>query len=433
MTGAVRGRESWRRWRWWGSVGAPGLLAAATACASGPPRAPGSGVEAPEVVVLAEAGATAVAVALVVAGSGWEGGGTSGVTLLAARSLLEEVGPELEALGATAGVTCGRWAFVFTLVAPEETWSSAAAALTRVLSRPEPSPAAVARARSSLSASLVLDRASPAWQSRLAAGRALYAPDGGETAWARPACGVVETLPLFDARAIRAAATRFIPVRTVAVVGAVEGAPDSVAASLFPNAAPAGRGEPVAAAPLPGPGPSAPGRVYAERNTITAWVSVAWPFGPDADPEAIRVVGALLEDAVGPDLSRPGVLHVSKEVRVHGDGGALVVTAVVAPERAGSVAATLESVAAAVAREGAHPAVLERVVRRHRGDRLRELARPEARAARVALALAAGRSVALWPDEGSFTAAGVRAAARALGAPARAVVGPRSARGAVVP
>lgn len=400
----------------------------------GPPVGPGPAVERPAVAIVPEADATTVAVSLVVAGSGWEDDGTSGLTLLAGRSLLEEASPDLAPLGARAAVECGKWAFVFTLVSPPETWRQAAAVLTEVLAGADPSGGAVERARSSLAASLRLDRASPAWQSRLAAGRALYAPEGGETAWARPACGVLETLPLFDLPAVRRAASRFRPVRAAAILGAVEAAvADSAAEWLFRDAAPVARVGAGAPAPLPSAGRPMPGRVYVERNTITAWVSLAWPFGSDTDQEAARVVGALLEDAVNPGVTRPDVLHVSKEVRPHGSGGALVVTAVVVPERAAPVALALESAAAAIAEGRIHPAVLERVVRRHRGDRLRGLAAPESRAARVALALASGRAVSPWPGESSFTAGSIEAAARALGAPARAVVGPRAARDAVVP
>ena len=397
-------------------------------CAGPPPSepAPPAGLD---VVVAAEPGATTTAVALVVPGSAWEEAGTSGLTLLAARAVLEDAGPELAALGARANVTCGRWAFVVTVVAPEDSWRGASEVLTRWLRAGDPSPAAVDRARRGLASSLALDVANPAWQARLAAMRALYAPAGGESAWARPACGVVEALPLFDRALIGGAVTRLEEVAGAAVVGAVD---STTGPWLERLVGPVTR---VAGRPAHGvvPTPPSPGRVYVERNTVTAWLSVAWPFGRGTDPEAVRLVGALLEDAVGPALSRPDVLHAESEVLLHGDGGALIVTVVVTPDRAPEMAAALEAGVAELAAGAAHPAVVERVARRQRGIRLRELSAPEARAARLAVEGARGRSPAPWPSPESFTGAAAASAAGALGAPARAVVGPRAARGAVVP
>lgn len=405
-------------------------LAALVAAGCG---APGPGPSSPEaeppaVVAVAEPGATAVGIAVVVPGSGGEDGRTSGLTLLAAEALLEASAAELSALGARASVACGRWAFVFTLVAPPATWRAAAEVLARALARPEPSSAALERARATLTAALELERASPAWQSRLATGRALYGSgpvDAGGAGWSGPPCGVVETLGLFDLAAVRAAASRLGEIRSVAAVGSVDAADAAALAALF---APAGAG-----APLPLPGPPSPGRVYVERNTVTAWVALAWPFGPGADPEAVGLLGAVLEETVRPGLSRPDILHVESEVERHGRGGALVVTVVARPEQALAVAFSLESELARVASGAGADPVLERVARRHRGERLRELAAPEARAARIAVARAAGESAGAWPAPGSWSPAAAREAARALGPAARAVVGPRAARAAAVP
>ncbi|MBW3553042.1 MAG: hypothetical protein KY466_06015 [Gemmatimonadetes bacterium] len=393
---------------------------------AGAPPAPEVGAGA-VIRVVPEAGATAVGVALAVPGSGWEDAGTSGLSMLAAHGVLEEVGGELRSLGARAEVACGRWAFVFRLVAPAETWRRAAAVLAQGLRRPGPSAAAVERARASLAAALSLDRGSPAWQSRLAVGRALYAPEGGESAWSRPGCGVTEALPLFDVAAVGEAAARLGRVGSVAAVGAVEGGDSVLLAELFGGRAPG-----VASFPLPLP--PTPGRVYVERNTVTAWVAVAWPFGPGADPDAMRLLGVVLEDAFGPAVSRPDVLHTRSDVELHGGGGALVVTVVAVPDAAARVVSTLESAVSSMAAGKVTRSVVERVARRHRGERLRALVSPADRAARIALEGArGGAGAAGWVEPASFTVGAVRHAAGALGAPARAVVGPRASRGAVLP
>lgn len=409
-----------------------GALVALVAAACGGPSPPAGPVISEagprSVLVMArEPVGTSAAVALVVPGSGWEDDGTRGAMHLAARAVVEDATGALAPLGARAAVACGRWAFVVTLVAPRETWREAAGVLVSALEGAAPSAAAVERARRVLAESLARDRANPAWQGRLAAGRALYGGEAGGGAWARPACGVAEALGLFDAAEVRRAAERLRPVRSMAVVGPSDSADVAAAEALARRVPGAGAGQ------LPVPGPPSPGRVYVERNTVTAWVSVAWPFGPGADPEAVGLVGALLEEAVGPAVSRPEVLHASSEVEVHGAGGALVVTAVVAPEWAAGVAAALEAEATRLAGGREHPGVVEAVARRWRGARLVELEAPEARAARMAVEVARGRIGEPWPRKESFTAGAVEEAAGALGEPARAVVGPRGARAAALP
>lgn len=395
-------------------------------CGGGPPPEAAAVRAGPVVSVLPEAGATAVGVALTVPGSGWEDAGTSGLTMLAALGILEDAGGELRSLGARAEVECGRWAFVFRLAAPSETWRRSASVLAEGLRAASPSAEGLERARASLAAALTLDLGSPAWQSRLAVGRALYAPGPGGSAWARPACGVTEALPRFDLPAVRSAAERLGGIGSVAAAGAVEAEDSALLADLFGAGASGG-------ASFPLPMPPSPGRVYVERNTVTAWVAVAWPFGRGADPEAMRLLGVVLEDAFGPAVSRPEVLHTGTDVELHGNGGALVVTVVVVPDAAARVAAALESMVALMAAGEVSGALVERVSRRHRGERLRALIAPEDRAARVALEAARGRAAGGWLESGSLTAEAVRDAARALGAPARAVVGPRPARGAAVP
>lgn len=394
----------------------------------GAPSAPAVEAVAPVVAreaavgVAPEPGGTAVAVALVLPGSGVEDGGTSGSTLLAARALVEEARPLLAGLGAESGVECGRWGLVLTLLAPPGEWRTAAALLAGVLERGEVSEPALEGARAEMGASLALDRASPAWQARLAAARAMY---GSESPWAVPACGVLEALPLFDRWVVEGEAARLGSVWAIAGTGALAESDTAYLAGLFRPAR--------ATSALPVPAAPAPGRVYVERNTVTAWVTLSWPFGREADPDAVGLVGALLVDAVGPGVARRSVLHAESELDLHGRGGSLAVTLVVLPEEAEVLAEALEVELARLAGGRVDGSVLERVSRRHRGERLRALAAPEARAARMARALARGWPAVPWPHRSSTGAEAVREAAAGLGPPARSVVGPRAARGAAVP
>ena len=371
----------------------------------------------PRVAVVEDPEATALALGVVVPGSVWELPGTEGLTVLAAMTVLETIRPALDSLDARAAVTCAPAVFSFTLVAARDAWQPALEVFLDGLFRPAPTPAALARARTRLAASLQLDQASPAWQARLAVRRALHA-DSLSSGWVGPACGVPETLARFDTADVRAATRRFAPrLAHMAAVAPTDGA--SVDALLRARVPDGPRPE------IPRPRTVEPGRRDVPRSTVTAWVSVAFPFGPDADPEAVRLLGAVLEDAIAPGVTRPESFAAEHEVERHGGGGTLVVRAVTTPAAAAGYAERIEALATRYAVVGVPAPTLERVARRHRGLRLRQLAAPEARAEAMALQLALGHPARPWPALG-LSGDQVRAAAAALGVPARSVVGPAS-------
>lgn len=413
-----------------------GAILVAGCGAAGPPAAPGPApgpapapASPPRVVAVEDSVATAVAIALVFPGSAWELAGMEGLTLLAAETLLEQARTPLAARGARAGVACGGAIFEVTLVAPPESWEAAVDILLGALFRPDPDRAALEAARLRLSRALALDHASPAWQARLAARQALHGGPVPGSAWEAPPCGVPEALDRFDLEHVRAAAYRFAPRMVVAAVIGPIPPPTAIAGvrSWLPAEPP-----PL----LPAPAHTGPGRRYVERNTVTAWTAHAFPFGPDVDEEAVGFLGALLEDAFSPGVARPGVLATTYEVERHGRGGALIVHMVTAPAEAPAYAAAVVDRVDEIARDGVPRAVWDRVARRHRGVRLRERETPEARAVALARALALGTAPGPgdgWPDARAATRERVRLAAAYLGLPARAVVGPRSARPAVVP
>lgn len=391
--------------------------------ACGGPQAPAP-APLPRVAVVEDGEATALAAAVVVPGSTWELPGTEGLTLLSAMTALEAVRPTLDSLSARARVDCGPATFTFTLVAARDGWRDALRVFLDGLFRPRPTGEDLARARSRLRASLLLDQASPAWQARLAVRRALH-DDSLASGWLGPACGVPETLPFFDLADVRAGALRFAPrLAYLAAVAPTEGpAVKLLLSSRIP---------PEARPVIPAPRTTMAGRRYVERNTVTAWLAVAFPFGPDADLEAIRLLGAVAEDAIAPGVDRPESFSATHELLRHGGGGALVVRAVTAPAAAAEYAARIEAVVAGAARDGVPAAVLDRVGRRHRGLRLLAMAPPEARAAAMALDLALGRPPTPWPDL-DVSPARLQATAGGLGPPARSVVGPNPSRSAVGP
>lgn len=403
------------------------LAGALVACgpepASPPPDTP-SPTRPPRVAVVVDPEATTLAASVVVPGSAWELPGTEGLTVLSAMTVLEEVRPALDSLGARTGVTCGPAAFTFTLLAPGDAWAPALETFLDGLFRPAPTSEALRRARARLARSLALDQASPAWQARLAVRHVLYA-DSLSSGWLGPACGVPETLAFFDLADIRAAARRFAP-HLAHVAAIVPTGGETVEATL------AGR-IPTGPPPrLPAPRAVSDGRRFVERNTVTAWVVVAFPFGPDMDLEAARLLGAVVADAIGPGVDRPESFTAGHEVELHGRGGALVIRAITVPSAARAYAERIETLVERVGRGDVAGARYERVARRHRGIRLQELATPEARSAAMAMALALGRTPRPWPDP-DVGSDRLRRAAAALGAPARAVVGPGSARGAAEP
>lgn len=367
--------------------------------------------------VALDPGATALGAAVVAPGSAWELPGTQGLTILAATTLLEQIRPTLDGMGARAWVSCGPAAFTFTLVAPHDVGAAALEVFLNGLFRPAPEPESLTRARGLLEASLVLDEANPGGQVRTALRSAFYG-DTLSSGWLGPPCGLPETLGRYDLRDVEIATRRFAP--HLAHVAVVTPAPSEPVQDLLDRRLP---DEP--APPLPAPRATTAGERRVERNTVTSWIAMAFPFRPDADIEAVRLLGAILTDAIAPAVDRPESFAAHHEVQRHGAGGALVITAVTDPDAARPYMVRINERLATIAGSGVPDPLYARVALRYRGLRLLELVSPEARAAAMALDLALGRPPIPWPD-GRVAPEQVRAAARALGPPALALVGPRS-------
>lgn len=368
---------------------------------------------------------TVVAVALRLdVGRRDEATGEVGVAELAARAVVEGATPELVALGGRTTISCGRNATTMTLVAPVSTWEAATTRLLDAVFEPAIDSAALATARAALVRSTRLDNGNPTWQVRVVTRQALF---GVTHPWARPECGLPESMELVAADTVRARARAwFRPDRAwLAVHGPVDA--DAVRTLLAGRlgGAPAAEGAPLATMAM---------ARAAERNTITAWVGLAFPFTGTGDAEALGLLGLHLRDVVGPAPDRPGVLGVATEVERFPGGGALYVYFLTAPDRALAVARQVREAVAAAAAGGVPVTLFEALLRRYRGERLRELAAPESRARR-SVALIAGQrppsDVAANIDR--MDRARLRNAAAFLGPPAMGAVGPEQLVEAITP
>lgn len=273
-----------------------------------------------------EPAGTMVGVALAIdAGLAWESVSMTGVTQLTARALVEELRPALDSLLAAATVVCDDLGTTLLLAAPPESWEAATRRMLQTLRTAGIGIGAIERARAAMLRAFVFRADSPAEEARMGLRRAIY---GAAHPWVRPPCGHRETVATLRPDDVRyMLATRLDPERsTAAVVGPV----DEESVERVFGAAAAGRRLPFI---VPGPVPE-PARdtVTVEARTVTTWLGVAYPFGRDADIEALRLLGFRLEELVSPGPARPSVHSATAELRRHGRGGHLVLWLVVEPE-----------------------------------------------------------------------------------------------------
>lgn len=369
--------------------------------------------------MLAEPSGTAVALAVLVnAGVGWEAGGEAGLSHLAARSVVEEVGARLEALDAIVSVHCSAAAIGFTLLAPPDTWRPAAVLFLDALFRSPPGDGAVARARAGLEAMLRMDDASPAARARSALREAHF---GVHSRWARPPCGRAEDVAAYGTGDVRRMLrTRFVPSRAVA----------AVAGPVLPREALELLGRELGDVSLPVllPRPQPPAasrRVRLTLPTVTTWLGWAYPLPPEADREAVELLAFRIEQAAGPSPAHPEVYDIAVAVERHGAGGALLISLAAAPEHAPRWAARIEDLVRRTGVARLPENAFRDLTRRYLGRRLLELATPEARALEAARQLFFDHSHRP-PDEAvrELTPERLRRAAASLGRPAHAVLGP---------
>ncbi|MBX6365200.1 MAG: insulinase family protein [Gemmatimonadetes bacterium] len=401
-------RRTWVR----GAPGVAALLGALLAWAPGPLRAQ-------RALVLPQPQGTAVGVSVTLsAGGGGEADAEAGASRLAAEAIVEAIRPELAALGATARVECERSWLRVTLLAPAPTWRVGTSLLLDAIFHPSIAEDALERARARLERTLRIEEGNPAEEIRVAVHEALF---GLEHRWARARCGVAERVDSLSPELVaRVARARFAAARaTAAVVGPVDRAEAQglLRRALGPATTPV-------SAPAPNPPPMSGSRTV-DAATVTSWVAVAYRLPADADEEAVRLLGWLVTASLEPAPQRPGIVDVSSALERWGGGGALVIYAITAPERARECAARIQELVEEAAGGRVAGDAFRALLRRYRGERLLALAAPEARAAEASLRLFLDHGYE--PVEAridALTAERLRGSAERLGAPAVAILGP---------
>lgn len=389
--------------------------------------APARAARAQRVLVLPQPQGTAVGVSITLGAGGiGEAEGESGASRLAAEAIIEAIRPELAALGATARVECERSWLRVTLLTPEPTWRVGASLLLDAVLHPSIGDDALERARARLGRTLRIEEGNPAEEIRLAAHEALF---GEGHRWAQTRCGSAASVDSLTPEVVaRVARLRFDSAQaTVAVVGPVDRA--EALGMLRPALGSFGG----SASPAAPNRPPEPGSRTVDAGTVTSWVGVAYPLPAGVDEEAMRLLAALVVEALEPSPERPDVVDASSALERWGGGGALMIYAITAPERARAWASRIQELVEGVARDGVKGDAFRALRRRYRGARLLALAAPEARAAEASLRLFLDRGYepvdaridALTPER-------LQASAARLGAPAVAILGPGGGTGAAL-
>jgi predicted Zn-dependent peptidase len=370
------------------------------------------------VVVRTEPGTPVVSQELLLAvGPGDEPEMQSGIAYLTARAVTAPLRPVLDSLGAHLEVQARHDALAFTLTAAPEAWEDASRALLAALFRDPADSAATARERDRIRVELEASENSPAAAAASETDAALY---GQDHPWARPVTGTSASVAALTPADVDVFLRRnFTPDRvTLAVVGPV----DPVAARGFL----VGR---LNAAPLDAPPPpeahAVDQPVRKEFASITAWITAAYPFGRDADVEALRLLALVVADRFQFGPSSRQLYDARGEVMLHRGGGEVRFTLVVPPGEVDAWAERLRAAVASVADAPLAPGAFADRLRRYSGERLLAMDAPEDRARVLAqeLLLNGSRATDLVRLEG-LTPARLQQAAKTLAAPVVVYLGP---------
>jgi predicted Zn-dependent peptidase len=369
------------------------------------------------VIVRAEPGTPVVAAEVLIAvGPADEAEGKEGITYLTARAVTAPILPVLDSLTAQLTVQQHKDAVSFTVIAAPDNWQEATRTLLVALFRDPVDSVATVRQRTATVAELTAREASPA---DALARRVDAAVFGEEHPWGRPAVGTARSVGRIAVREVDAfLRSAFTADRAlVAIVGPVDrGAAQALQAFMDPG--PVRRTEFDPFEPVGEP-------VREQYQAITAWVAAVYPFGEDADEEALRMLARLAVDRVSFGPLRPQVYDSRAEVVRHAGGGELRLEMVVPPREAEDWAERLAAAVAAYADEALSEPMFAERLRRYRGERLLELESPEARARALARqALVGGRAGTRLADLDGLTAARLHQAARSLADPVIVLMGP---------
>lgn len=380
---------------------------------------PTSALSQQRIVVHTEQGTPVVASQLLVAtGPAEEDPLIAGIAHISARAVLRPLEPALDSLEAHVSVSSEKDAVGINLIAAPDVWAEASRRVLVAIFRDPPDSAAVEMEKREVEVELIGRQNNPADAARRAADETLF---GRSHPWGRSTVGDRVTVRDVTVAQVRDfLREHFTPARAfAAVVGPVEEA--EAREHLLRHLQESG--------PVPSglvqrrrsePSPS-----RTEFNSVTTWVTVAYPFSAAADVESLRLLAWLATDELAFGPTRRSVYDMKATVTPRTSGGEVRLTVVVPPGEADAWADRIREVVGGLA---AAPRVAEEwdeLRRRYRGQRLLELASPEARAAAAAQALyAAGDAGSPIPRFEELSLERLQAAADRLGEPVTVFLGP---------
>jgi predicted Zn-dependent peptidase len=373
----------------------------------------------PRVMTLTEPGTAVIATeVLVMAGLAAEPSGSSGLAHLAGRSIVLPLEPALDSLGSRVSVTPGKDALGFTLIAAPDAWEESVRMLMHALFRDGVDDGDVIAARRQILAELGARENNPADVARQHVEEAVF---GSDHPWSRATSGYVHSVRDLGPRDVDAfLRAHFTPERSaVAVVGPIrDERVQDVLSEMF------GRDEPLLRPEIP-PAEPIESPLEIDYNTITTWVSASYLAPASLDPEAVRFLAAVLSEDFSFDPRRRSVYNSHSEVHLRQLGTEVRLQLVVPPQEARDWARRVQERVATLASSPMDQHDLQARLRRFRGERLRALGMPEARAAEAARALLVGAPLPRWTEaETDLTAARLQAVAAALSDATVVLVGP---------
>lgn len=355
---------------------------------------------------------------LVAAGPAQEEPAAAGLAFLSARTVVEPIRPQLEALGAHLLMEGHKDAISFSLIAPPDTWREASQVLLVALYRDPPSERVVERERAAMAAELRARQSSPADALAREVDRSIY---GGGHPWGRPSVGTPETVLRLGVEEVDEFLRRHVTAArsVIAVVGPVQ--VHEVAAHLRPFFPDGG----IERAGTPQP-PLRREQVREAYNSITTWVSAVYPLPAEVDDEAVRFLAEAAAGALAFSPARRSIYDVRAEVHRRVGGGELRIQVVVPPQEAERWAERMGETVRRYARDAAvDEREFEGQLRHYRGRRFLGLSTPEARARELAREfLVSGRLPGIIAPVHALSLETVQATARALGEPAIVMLGP---------
>jgi predicted Zn-dependent peptidase len=377
------------------------------------------GVAAQErIVVLTEPGTPVVVTEILLAvGPADEERTTAGLANLSARSVLAQVEPVLDSLGARAGVTAHKDALSFTVTAAPEVWEESAALLLGSILRETPDSLTVLRERRAIAAELRGRVANPADAATREVDRAFY---GADHPWGRPTVGTAESVERLGYSHVRAfLRDNFTADRAyVAVVGPVDVAP--ARAHLRPLV---GTTFPAPVEVIPFDSDTLPARH--DYDAVTTWITATYRFPETADVEALHFIAYFARDALAYSPAQRSVYNAWSEIVPRVGGGEIRVQVVVPPDEADRWTERVETIVAELATVTLIDDIFEAHLRRFHGERVMALISPEARAHAATRRLyVTGDSTGIIPEPDGPSLERIRAAARTLDVPTIVVLGP---------